>query len=90
MQEQDDFDEDELYGLATTALKKSMDLAEAALDAQEQQFEMVSKLITCEEEAVKERDELRRYLSHIDTKLDGVNDKLNRYGETINRIRKEK
>lgn len=70
MQEQDDFDEDEAYGLMVTAVKKSMDLAEAAFDAQEQQFEMISKLVTAEEEAVKERDALRRTLEHIEKKLD--------------------
>lgn len=40
----DDFDEDELYGMMTTLLKKSMDLADSAMDLVQWQCETLKHI----------------------------------------------
>lgn len=75
------FDTDELIGMAAVLGIKVNGFMNSAMSLIEWEEEMLSKIITCEEEAYKERSEIRKYLVHLDTKLDGVNEKLDKAQE---------
>lgn len=82
LQEQDDLDVDELYGMATVALKKAMDLSSAAMDLVEYQTNCLEKIKLETAKAAGEREAMIKYLTHLDTKLDGISEKLDRKEKT--------
>ena len=82
LQEQDDLDLDELYGMATVALKKAMDLSNAAMDLVEYQTNCLEKIKLETAKAAGEREAMMKYLTHLDTKLDGISEKLDRKEKT--------
>ena len=76
LQEQDDMDLDELYGMATVALKKAMDLSNAAMDLVEYQTNCLEKIKLEMAVAKGERENIMKCLAHLDAKLDGLDNKL--------------
>lgn len=78
MQDQEEFDMDELYGMYTVILKKSLDLSNSAMKLVEYQTNCLEKIKLETAKAVGERDSIRVYLMSLDTKLDGINEKLDR------------
>lgn len=83
LQEQDDLDVDELYGMATVALKKAMDLSSAAMDLVEYQTNCLEKIKLETAKAAGEREAMIKYLAHLDTKLDGLDNKLDKIEEKV-------
>lgn len=83
LQEQDNLDLDELYGMATTALKKAMDLSNAAMKLVEYQTNCLEKIKLETAKVAGEREAIMRYLGHLDTKLDGLDNKLNKIEEKV-------
>lgn len=82
LQNQDDLDLDELYGMTTVALKKAMDLSNAAMDLVEYQTNCLEKIKLETAKAAGEREAIAKYLTHLDTKLDGISEKLDRKEKT--------
>lgn len=83
LQNQDDLDLDELYGMATVALKKAMDLSNAAMDLVEYQTNCLEKIKLETAKAAGEREAMIKYLTHLDTKLDGLDNKLDKIEEKV-------
>lgn len=83
LQEQDDLDVDELYGMATVALKKAMDLSSAAMELVEYQTNCLEKIKLETAKAAGEREAIANYLKHLDTKLDGLDNKLDKIEEKV-------
>lgn len=78
LQDNEDFDPDELYGIGTVAMKKAIDLSNAAMELVEYQTNCLEKIKLETAKAAGERDAIRVYLMSLDTKLDGINEKLDR------------
>lgn len=70
------FDKDELLGMATVLTVKLTGFMNSTMNLIEWEEESLSKLLECEEKAYTERSEIRKYLTHLDTKLDGIDEKL--------------
>lgn len=90
LQDQEEFDMDELYGMYTVIIKKTMDLSNSAMELVEYQTNCLEKIKLETAKAAGEREAIAKYLTHLDTKLDGLDNKLNKFGDTINGLRKEK
>lgn len=78
MQDQEEFDMDELYGMYTVILKKSLDLSNSAMKLVEYQTNCLETIKLKMAGAQGAHETLMKYLTHLDTKLDGINEKLDR------------
>ena len=76
LQEQDNLDLDELYGMATTALKKAMDLSNSAMELVEWQCETLATLQLAEERRAKENYEIKNVLVLMNDKIERLDGKL--------------
>lgn len=82
LQDNEDFDPDELYGIGTVAMKKAIDLSNAAMELVEYQTNCLEKIKLETAKAAGEREAMIKYLTHLDTKLDGISEKLDRKEKT--------
>lgn len=83
------FDKDELLGMATVLTVKLTSFMNSTMNLIEWEEESLSKLLECEEKAYTERSEIRKYLAHLDTKLDGIDEKLKAQEESNKKVKKE-
>ena len=83
LQDQDQFDYDELYGMYTVILKKAMDLSNAAMKLVEYQTNCLESIKLKATSAQGAQEAMVNYLRHLDTKLDGLDSKLNKIEEKV-------
>ena len=76
LQNQDDLDLDELYGMATVALKKAMDLSNAAMDLVEYQTEVLDTISKRSAIIEEQNERLWTLVNRLDGKLDKIEEKV--------------
>lgn len=83
LQDNEDFDPDELYGIGTVAMKKAIDLSNAAMDLVEYQTNCLETIKLKVAGAQGAHEAMANYLTHLDTKLDGLDSKLDKIEEKV-------
>lgn len=83
MQDQEEFDMDELYGMYTVILKKSLDLSNSAMKLVEYQTNCLETIKLKVAGAQGAHEAMANYLTHLDTKLDGLDNKLDKIEEKV-------
>ena len=75
MEDQENFDTDELYGMYTTMMKKAMDLSNSAMELVEWQCKTLETLQLAEERRAKDAYEMKNVLVLINDKLESLKKK---------------
>lgn len=76
MQDQENFDIDELYGMCTTMFKKAMDLSNSAMELVKWECETMDKLMLETKKAQIQNMDIKAQIAFVDAKLDGISAKL--------------